>query len=91
MPRKESVQSPPSIPTSLPCVPMHLSSIAVTFSPKSRARLTHQIRVVRQAPGASAERSRGLDLGADDVTVSRPGSTSTIQIDKNRQNVPMGG
>ena len=28
---------------------------------------THNIRVVMLAPGASAERSRGLDLGADDV------------------------
>src|SRR5712692_10608856 len=28
---------------------------------------THNIRVVMLSPGASAERSRGLDLGADDV------------------------
>src|SRR6266849_5336692 len=28
---------------------------------------THNIRVVMLAPGASAERSQGLDLGADDV------------------------
>src|SRR5438094_8700001 len=28
---------------------------------------THNIRVVMLAPGGSAERTRGLDLGADDV------------------------
>src|SRR5712675_2531347 len=31
------------------------------------SRQTHNIRVVMLSPGGSAERSRGLDLGADDV------------------------
>src|SRR4029077_5320316 len=31
------------------------------------SRHTHNIRVVMLAPGGSAERTRGLDLGADDV------------------------
>src|SRR5205807_10437916 len=31
------------------------------------SRHTHNIRVVMLAPGGAAERTRGLDLGADDV------------------------
>ncbi len=31
---------------------------------------THNIRVVMLSPGGSAERTRGLDLGADDVLVT---------------------